>query len=73
MRTMLGFVDITSDKSPNSCLWNETAWKRIRPCGRILMHQAPTVPFTIGLKAINGCSAVPSVLFKFGPVIPGPG
>src|SRR5882672_6512821 len=49
------------------CLWNETG-NRIRPCGRILNHQAPTFPFTIGLKAIKGSRAVPvpSVLFKFG-------
>jgi hypothetical protein len=39
-----------------------------RPLGRVLMRQAPTVPFTIGLKAIKGSSAVPdpSVLFKLG-------
>src|SRR5258708_33610353 len=38
------------------------------PVVGILKHQAPTFPFTIGLKAIKGSSAVPvpSVLFKFG-------
>src|ERR1700688_1688035 len=54
-------------KRPVKCLWNETT-KSIRAHGRILNHQAPTFPFTIGLKAIKGCSAVPvpRVLFKFG-------
>ena len=57
MRAALGLANITSDERPV-----------IRPRGRILNHQAPTFPFTIGLKAIKGSSAlpVPSVLFKFG-------
>jgi hypothetical protein len=54
-------------KRPVKCLLNETT-KRIRPGGRIPDHHAPTFPFTIGLNAIKGSSAVPvpSVLFKFG-------
>src|ERR1700722_10490402 len=45
------------------------------PAAGSLECPAQIVPFTIGLNAINGSSAVPlpKVLTKFGPVMPGPG
>jgi hypothetical protein len=68
MRRVLGLVDITSDKSPRAMSLERDSVNVTRPWGRMLKRQAPTVPFTIGLNAIKGSSAVPvpSALFKLG-------
>src|SRR5258708_2748282 len=58
MRAAPALQTLQAMKRPVKCPLNE-ANKRIRPGGRILDRQAPTFPFTIGLKAIKGSSAGP--------------